>query len=156
MVALPTLVRKCATIGCKDTFIYYKKEHIFIKENKSIKINLVMDRQAIFNEIAKDFNVRWAHSKGLNVDFMDFMLDPYHYPFVAVLLMDDRTVLTDLAETAQIVDFTPEQFKEICAKHNIDWDDYNMECEYHTNKDILRFKECLMEIAELNWKKFGK
>lgn len=112
-----------------------------------------MDRQAIFDQIGKDYKVRWAHSKGLNVDFDDVWIDPYHIAYLGVLLMDDKILLTDFADVAQIVDFTPEEFKEICAKHNISWNDYYMEREYHSNKDIQDYKECLMEIAELNWKR---
>lgn len=115
-----------------------------------------MDRQAVFDQIAKDFEVRWAHSKGLNVDFMDVWLDPYNIAFIGVLLMDDKIILTDFADTAQIVDFTAEEFQEICKKHGITWDDWTMEREYHSNDDIVKFKECLAEISDLNWERIEK
>ena len=113
-------------------------------------------RQEIFDEIAEDYDVRWAHSKGLNVDFMDVMLDPYHYAFIGVLLMDDKTLLTDFADTAQIIDLSPDEFKRICEKHGLSWNDYYIELEYHSNKDIAKYKQCLIELAEKNWKKFQK
>lgn len=110
-----------------------------------------MDKEKIFNQIAQEYKVRWAHSRGLNIDFEDVMLDPYNYAFVAVLLMDERVVLTDFADTTQIIELMPDVIQKVCKKHGITWDDCYIECEYHSNDDINRYKECLKELAELNW-----
>ena len=116
-----------------------------------------MNKQELFDQIKKDFpETRWAHSKGLNVSFMDVWLDPYNIAFVGVLLMDDKTLLTDFADTAQIVDFKYEEFQKICEKHGVIWDDWTMEREYHSNDDIVKFKECLAEISDLNWERIEK
>lgn len=113
-----------------------------------------MNRFELFDYIKKDFpNARWAHSKCIQVDFMDVMIDPYNYAYAAILLMPDKVLLTDFADTAQIVDFTPEEFQKICQKYGVIWDDYNLELEYHSNEDIKTYKAFMNEISDLNWKK---
>ena len=115
-----------------------------------------MTRQEIFDQIAKEFDVRWAHSKGLDVDFYDVMIDPYRFAFIGVLLMDDKTLLTDFADLADKTRLTDEELYNLCVKHNLVWNDYNIELEYHSNEDIKRYKKFLLDVARLNWKKFGK
>ena len=113
-----------------------------------------MTKEELFEQIKKDFpSARWAHSRSIQVDFMDVWMDPYNLGFVAVLIMDDKILLTDFADTAQIIDWKPEEFQKICAKYGVFWDDYNLELEYHSNDDIRTYKKFLEEIAELNWKK---
>ena len=113
-----------------------------------------MDRHQIFEQIKKDYpDTRWVTSTCIQVSFMDLMLDPYNFGFVSVLFEDDRIILTDFADNHEVFQFSEEEYKEICAKHNIIWDDYHIECDYHDNKDIARYKECLEEMTEINWKR---
>lgn len=112
-----------------------------------------MEKDKIFEQIKKDYpDTRWVSSTCIQINFMDFMLDPYNFAFVCLLFEDDKMILTDFADNEEVFEFPIEKYKEICAKHNITWNDYHFECIYNSNDDIKRYKECLEELAEYNFK----
>lgn len=112
-----------------------------------------MEKEKIFEQIKKDYpDTRWVSSTCIQISFMDLMLDPYNFAFVCLLFEDDKMILTDFADNEEVFEFPIEKYQEICAKHNITWNDYHFECIYNGNDDIKRYKECLEELADYNFK----
>lgn len=113
-----------------------------------------MNKEEIFNQIKKDYpNARWTSKTIIQISFQDLMLDPYNYGFVNAFFNGDKVILTDFANNHEIFEFKEDEYKSICGKHNIIWDDYYIECPYKSNEDIKRYKECLIELANINWKR---
>ena len=106
-----------------------------------------MEFRKALEEIKKEYEFRWVNSTCVQID-SEQLLDPYNYCFVDILNENGEALLTDFADNMQIITLPEEKVKEICKKHNITWNNYNLECWYTSNQDIKNYFECLAEITE--------
>ena len=74
---------------------------------------------------------------------------------MALLIEDDKAILTDFADNDEVFQFSEKEYKSICKKHGITWHNYHIECPYNNIDDIEKYKNCLIELAEYNWEKKG-
>ncbi len=102
------------------------------------------------NAIKKDYPLRRMTSTYAQIEF-DILFDSYNYIFIGVLSEDDKVILTDLAEYAQICPWEDEDIPELeklCQKHGVSFKNYHIERLYHSNKDIKQYLNCLLELKE--------
>ena len=106
--------------------------------------------EAILELIKKDYPVRRMGEHYAQIE-LDELFDPYNYIFIGVLYEDDVVILTDMAEYAEVCEWEEEDLPEvekICKKHDITFHNWHIECFYHTNEDIKKYLECLLELSE--------
>ena len=105
-----------------------------------------MSFEEAIENVKKEYNVRFAHKNSIIIE-TNQMLDESSFCFVSLLNYHDKLILTDLTNNMEHISLNVEQVKKICEKHNITFDDYNIECEYTSNQDIKRYLECLKDIT---------
>lgn len=101
-------------------------------------------------KIKSEFPVRQYTTTYAQIDF-DILFDPYNYIFVGVLYEDEKIILTDCADYAQICPWKDEDYPEvekICAKHGLKFINWHIECLYKDNRDIKNYLNCILELKE--------
>ena len=101
-------------------------------------------------EISKDYPVRKITTTYAQIEF-DILFDAYNYIFIGVLFEDDKVILTDMAEYAQICPWEDEdiiELEKICSKYGVTFKNYHIECLYHSNQDVKNYLDCLLELKE--------
>ena len=81
----------------------------------------------------------------------EILFDEYNYIFIGVLFEEDKIILTDMAEYAQICPWEDKDIPElekICKKHGLTFQNYHIECFYNTNEDVKKYFACLLELKE--------
>lgn len=63
---------------------------------------------------------------------------------------DNGVILTDYGNTAELFDLSEEQFTQICAKHNLTFEDWQIETPFNGLEDVENFISALDEIVSLN------
>lgn len=106
-----------------------------------------MDFEQAIQNIQKEYKINYAHKNSIMIT-TNQMLNEYNYCFVSLINYHGKLILTDLTNNMEHITLSEEEVKQICAKHDITFDDYNIECEYTSNDDIKRYLECLNEITE--------
>jgi len=101
-------------------------------------------------EIGKEYSVRRMYEHYAQIEF-DILFDAYNYIFIGVLLEDNKIILTDMADYAQICPWEDEDIKDIeniCNSHGIIFNNYHIECLYTNNEDVKHYLDCLLELKE--------
>ena len=101
-------------------------------------------------EIGKEYSVRRVNMTYAQIEF-DILFDAYNYIFIGVLYEDNKVILTDFADYAQICPWEDKDIpdiEKICQKHNIVFRNYHIECLYNSNEDVKNYLECLLELKE--------
>lgn len=101
-------------------------------------------------EISKEYAIRRISATYAQIEF-DILFDAYNYIFIGVLYEDNKVILTDFADYAQICPWEDKDIPElekICEKHNLVFNNYHIECLYNSNEDIKNYLDCLLELKE--------
>lgn len=101
-------------------------------------------------EIKKEYPIRRMYATYAQIEF-DILFDSYNYIFIGVLFEDDKVILTDLAEYAQICPWEDEDIPELeklCQKYGVTFKNYHIERLYHSNEDVKKYLDCLLELKE--------
>lgn len=78
------------------------------------------------------------------------LLDYNNYYYIALTTLNGKLILTDIAETANILnDITENCWKKLCSKHNIQFNDWHLECEFQSLKDLDNFISLLDEASSV-------
>lgn len=73
-----------------------------------------------------------------------------NYYYIALTQFNGKLILTDIAETANILyDITEDQWKTLCEKYNITFNDWHLETEFKTLADLDRFIALLDEASNM-------
>ena len=102
------------------------------------------------DEIAKEYQVRKISTTYAQIEF-DILFDDFNYVFIGVLYENNRVLLTDLADYAELLDYSDEEMprvEEICLAHNVTFNNYHIEKDYHSNQDIKDYLDCLLELQK--------
>ena len=105
-------------------------------------------------EISKEYSVRRISQTYAQIDF-DELFDPYNFIFIGILYEDNKVILTDFADYAQLCPWEDEDIptlEKICQKYGVSFHNYHIECLYQNNEDIKNYYRCLLELRE----KFAK
>ena len=101
-------------------------------------------------EIRKDYNVVQFTTTYAQIEF-DILFDDYNYIFIGVLFEDNKVILTDFADYAELCPWEDDnihEVEEICQKHGVTFKNYHIERIYHSNEDIKLYLDCLLELKE--------
>lgn len=78
------------------------------------------------------------------------LLDLNNFYYIALVQMDGFLVLTDIAESANILDHISEkQWIELCEKYNLKFNDWHIETRFNGLDDLERFISLLDEASEI-------
>jgi len=78
------------------------------------------------------------------------LLDLNNFYYIALVDMGDFLVLTDIAETANILDHIPEEkWVELCKKYNLKFNDWHIETRFNSIDDLDRFISLLDEASNI-------
>lgn len=114
------------------------------------------DFQKVIANIKKEYpTVRQMFEHYAQIDF-DILFDPWNYMFIGIYAEDGKIILTDNAqyvETCQIEDEDYQNVAKICEKHGLVFNNWHIECDYNSNKDIKKYLDCLYELQEKYAKK---
>ena len=105
------------------------------------------------NEIGKEYPIRRISKNYAQIE-LDELFDWYNYIFIGVLYDKDnnQVILTDNADYAPLCDWEEEDLFEveaICKRHHITFNNWHIECIYHTNQDVNNYLECLRELSKV-------
>lgn len=81
----------------------------------------MIDFEKILTTIGKDYPVRRMNQSYAQIE-LDILFDDYNYIFIGVLLEEDKVILTDFADYAEICEWEDEdiaKIEKICSKHGI-------------------------------------
>ena len=101
-------------------------------------------------EIRKDYNVVQFTTTYAQIEF-DILFDDYNYIFIGILFEDNKVILTDMADYAEICPWEDDNIHEvetICQKHGVTFKNYHIERLYHSNEDVKLYLDCLLELKE--------
>ena len=101
-------------------------------------------------EIQKDYSVRRFNSTYAQIEF-DILFDDYNFIFIGVLYEDEKVILTDFADYAEICPWEDDNIHEveaICQKYGVTFRNYHIERLYHSNEDVKLYLDCLLELKE--------
>ena len=101
-------------------------------------------------ETAKEYDVRRFTTTYAQIEF-DILFDDYNYIFIGVLYEDNKVILTDMADYAQICPWEDEdivELEKICQKYGLIFKNYHIECLYRNNQDVKNYLGCLLELKE--------
>ena len=101
-------------------------------------------------EIRKDYNVVQFTTTYAQIEF-DILFDDYNYIFIGVLFEDNKVILTDMADYAEICPWEDDDIYEveaICQKYGVTFKNYHIERLYHSNEDVKLYLDCLLELKE--------
>ena len=102
------------------------------------------------SDIKKDYPVRQITTTYAQIEFQ-ILFDSYNFIFIGILFEDDKIILTDFAEYAQICPWEDKDIPElekICQSHNITFKNYHIECLYHSNQDVKNYLDCILELRD--------
>ena len=101
-------------------------------------------------EIRKDYNVVQFTTTYAQIEF-DILFDDYNYIFIGVLFEDNKVILTDMADYAEICPWEDDNIHEveaICQKYGVTFNNYHIERIYHSNDDIKKYLDCLLALKD--------
>lgn len=101
-------------------------------------------------EIQKDYTVRRISATYAQIEF-DILFDDYNYIFIGVLFEDNKVLLTDMADYAELCPWEDDnihEVKAICQKYGVTFNNYHIERLYQSNDDIKKYLDCLLELKE--------
>ena len=101
-------------------------------------------------EIRKDYNVVQFTTTYAQIEF-DILFDDYNYIFIGVLFEDNKVILTDMADYAEICPWEDDNIHEveaICQKYGVTFRNYHIERLYHSNDDIKKYLDCLLALKD--------
>lgn len=106
-----------------------------------------------FEEAIKLINTKY-HTSQRATDLVEIkvnkLLDINHYYYIALYNMNNTLILTDIAESSDILyDISEDHWKELCVKHNIEFNDWHLECKFNSLKDLDNFIALLDEVANV-------
>ena len=79
------------------------------------------------------------------------VLNDNSFYYIALVQVGDNVILTDLAESADVLDEIPkEKWQELCKKYNIEFNDWHLETQFNCIEDLERFIALLDEVSENN------
>ncbi len=79
------------------------------------------------------------------------VLNENSFYYIALLKVGDGVILTDLAESAEVLcDVSKERWEELCKKHNVCFNDWHIETPFNSMKDLENFIALLDEVSENN------
>ena len=106
-----------------------------------------MEYKEALKEIAKEYPID-ENSKTYSQIDTDILFDEDNYIFIGVLSRENKTLLVDYAEYAQLVDYDKyeKQIKELANKYHISINDYHIEKEYSSYEDIKEFTKFLLKL----------
>ena len=106
--------------------------------------------------LEKEYDCYYLNSRCLQINFLDVLIDSYNYGFVDVLEEDGKLILTDFANHMQVFQGMEEgEAKMVCAQYGVEVNDYNIETPFLDLGDVLRYKECLIALAEFYSRQYG-
>ena len=108
------------------------------------------DFEKALEQIKVDFPIRQLTTTYAQIE-LDILFDSYNFIFIGILYEDNKILLTDCADYAEICPWEDEDYPEIeriCAKHGLRFNNWTIECEYKNNKDIRHYLDCLLELKE--------
>ena len=110
-----------------------------------------MDKyEKALEEIKKEYPVRRMTTTYAQIE-SKILFDDYNYIFIGVLFEEGKIILTDMAEYAQICPWEDEDIPELeklCQKHGVTFKNYHIERLYHSNEDVKKYLDCLLELKE--------
>ena len=102
-------------------------------------------------EISKKYKLKYENDK-MYVFESDDMLNFYTYYWFALIEHNGKVLLTDFADTTQVFpDLEEKDFKEICERHGVSFNDWHIEIEYRSIEDVDNYYKVFDELA----KKYG-
>ena len=75
-------------------------------------------------------------------------LDNFNMFYIAIADDDGDIVLNDLACTCEVIDLPEEKFVEICAKHNVVFDDWHISCKYENLDSLENYISCIQILVD--------
>ena len=108
------------------------------------------DFDSALKNIEKEYPLRRISTTYAQIEF-DILFDDYNYIFIGVLFEDNEVILTDMADYSQLDYWHEENLPEvekICREYGVRFNNWNIECLYHSNEDIKRYLDCLLAIKD--------
>lgn len=108
------------------------------------------DFEVALETIGKEYPVRRMLETYAQIE-LDDLFDDYDFIFIGVLYENGQVILTDFADYAPLCNWEDEDVPEvekICQKYGIAFNNYHIECIYHSNDDIKNYIDCLLALKE--------
>ena len=78
------------------------------------------------------------------------LLNINNFYYIALTPFNGKLILTDIAESANILyDITEDQWKALCKKYGVAFNDWHLETEFKTLADLDRFIALLDEASNM-------
>lgn len=106
-----------------------------------------MNFNQALTEIKKEYSTI-TQAPQIEMIAINKLLDPFNTYFVVLKERNGKAILSDLAKTCDIIELEEEEYVEICKKYNLNFSNWDINCEFTSNDTLRNFISFLDEIAK--------